>query len=435
MAEGTSAWRGSPGPGAVAASAAALGGLLGRGAYAAGSDAIRIGVIGCGGRGAGAALNAMKADPGVRLVALCDLFADRVKAKLHSLKGQKPDQVAVDDAHCFVGFSGYRQVIESADAALIACAPKFHATYTKAAIEAGRHVFVEKPHAIDPPGVRDLVAACEMAKQKKLSLVSGLYCRYEPSYQETIRKIHEGAIGDIVAIEESAIRGPYAVYSRTPGLTELQDQFINWSCFAWLSGDDVLEGLIHNLDRANWAMGERAPVKCHGLGGRSSAPDQFNGTLFDHHSVVYQYQNGVRLYAFARSQPGCYNEISSVVSGTRGRCFLLQGRIEGETKWQYRRPARPRFSAYDLEHQVLFKAIRSGTPVNNGDYMVRATMAAVMGQLSCYTGREVTWDQAMKSSFSLGPKPEECSFDMEPPAKPDEKGRYPVPVPGVTAMI
>jgi predicted dehydrogenase len=404
------------------------------GAHAAGSDVIRVGVVGCGGRGAGAAMNAMDADPGVRLVAMADLFEDRVKSKRDLLKQKKPDQVAVDDAHCFAGLDGYRKVIESADVVLIACAPKFHAAYTRAAIEAGKHVFVEKAHAIDPPGVRDLIAARDLAKQKKLSIVSGLYSRYDPGYQETIKRVQDGAIGDIVAIEESALRGPYGLLRRTPGLTELHHQLANWSSFAWLSGDDLNQGLIHGLDRANWAMGDGQPIKCHGLGGRSSPPEEAAGSLFDHHSVVYEYANGVRLYAFCRTQTGCYGDFTSVIRGTKGRCLLAQWRIEGQTKWRYRRPEEPTSSPYDVEHQVLFKAIRSGTPVNNGDYMVRSSMAAVMGQVSCYTGKEVTWDQAMKSNFTLGPKPEECRFDMEPPVKPDEKGIYPVPIPGQTKM-
>jgi len=418
-----------------ASTAAVSAAALGVGAYAAGSDVIRIGLIGCGGRGTGAAMNALNADPGVRLVALCDISAKQIRIRRAGLQQQKPKQVAVDDAHCFVGFDGYRKLIESVDVVLIAVASKFHAMYTRAAVEAGKHVFVEKPHAIDPPGVRDVLAARELAKQKKLSLSSGLWSRYEPGYQETIQRVRDGAIGDVVAIEESLLRGPYAPYRRVPGLTETQHQFRNWASFAWLSGDDLLQGLVHNLDRDNWAMGERAPIKCHGLAGRSSAPAEFRGTLFDHHSVIYEYANGVRLYAFCRSQTGCYRETSSVILGTKGRCLLLRRRIEGETKWRYRRPGGPRRSPYDLEHQALLKAIRSGNPLNEGERMVHSAMAAVMGQLSCYTGKEVSWEQAMKSNFMLGPRPEACSFEMAPPVKPDKNGIYPVPIPGQTKLL
>ena len=423
---------------AAVASAAALDALpLAPGAYAAGSDAIRIGVIGCGGRGSGAALNAMNADPGIRLVALCDLFADRVGGKLRSLKQQKPNQVAVDDAHCFVGLDGYRKVIESVDVAVIACAAKFHPLYTKAAVEAGKHVFVEKPHGIDPAGIQQLMAACELAKQKKVSVVSGLQSRYDQGYQETVKRIHDGAIGDVVAIEENFLRAPYGVYRRQPGMTEMQYQCNNQYHFGWLCGDDVPQSLVHNLDRSTWVMKEQTPVKCHGLGGRSSSFDGDSyGNVFDHHSVIYEYANGVRVYAFCRTEVGCYGEVSSIVLGTKGRCNLLGCRIEGETKWTYQHPKdAPRMSPYDIEHKVLYDSIRSGKPVNNGDYMARSTMVTIMGQISCYTGVEVTWGQIMKSDFTLGPKCEECGFDMEPPVKPDEKGNYPVPVPGVTQML
>lgn len=418
----------------VTPAAAVQGWVLAPAAFAAGSDALRVGLIGCGGRGAGAAVNAMDADAGARLVAMADLFADRVKAKRQLLKEKKPGQVAVDDAHCFAGFEGYRKVIESADVVLIAIAPKFHAAYTRAAVEAGRHVFVEKAHAIDPQGVRDLVAARDLARQKKLSVVSGLYSRYDPGYQETIKRVRDGAIGAIVAIEETALRGPYGLFRRDPRLSELQNQLAQWPSFAWLSGDDVNQGLIHGLDRANWAMGDQQPVKCHALGGRASPPEEAADNLFDHHSVVYEYANGVKLYAFARTQTGCFSAFTTVILGTKGRCFLAQWRIEGENKWRYRRPDGPRDSPYDAEHKVLFRAIRSGNPVNNGDYMVQSAMAGVMGQLSCYTGKELTPELLLASSFALGPKADECSFNTEPPVKPDAKGVYPVPIPGVTRL-
>ncbi len=415
-------------------SAAALGELASAaGAYAAGSDAIRVGLVGCGGRGTGAAMNAMNADPGVRLVALCDVSAEAIRIRRAGLKQQKPDQVAVDDAHCFVGLDGYRKLIECVDVVLIAVASKFHPLYTKAAIEAGKHVFVEKPHAIDPPGLRDLAAACELARQKKLCVASGFQSRYEPGYQETMKRLRDGAIGQVVAIEEKLLRGPYAPYRRTPGLAEIQHQFANWASFAWLSGDDLLQGLVHNLDRDNWLMGDKPPARCHGLGGRSSAPEDFRGTLFDHHSIVYEYPGGVRLRAFCRTQPGCYNETSSTVLGTKGRCDLLRWRIEGETKWQYRHPDGPRPSPYDIEHQALLKAIRAGQPLNEGAIMVNASLAAIMGQFSCYTGKGLAADEVLKSTSTLGPKAEDCRPDMEPPVKPDAQGLYPVPIPGQTA--
>lgn len=414
----------------AAGGAATFGGLsLARGANVSGSDVLRIGLIGCGGRGPGAAMNAMNADPGVRLTAMADIFPDRVHSRRKMLAKRKPDQVAVDDDHCFSGLDGYRHVIDDSDVVLIACSAKFHPVYLQAAIEAGKHVFVEKPHAIDPVGVRQLAAACELAKREKLSVVSGLQSRFHPGYRETIKRIHDGAIGEIVAIEENFLRGPYGLHHRRPEQNEVEYQFSNQYHFAWLSGDDVPQSLIHNLDRALWAMGERTPLKAHGLAGRSASFGNVYGNVFDHHSVVYEYDDGVRIYAFCRTQNGCYNNAESVIFGSKGRCNLTRCVIDGENPWKYRGP---NGNPYDLEHKALFTAIRSGNPVNCGDYMARSTLMAVMGQLSCYSGRELTWDQVAESDIIITPKVEDVRLDMAPPVEADENGWYPVPMPGLT---
>ena len=403
----------------------------GEAAYAGGSDIIRVGMIGCGGRNTGAAAQALTADPGTRLVAMCDIFMDRVKGKRRILKEQKKDQVTVDDDHCFAGFDGYKHVIESSDVVVIANAAKFHPLHTMSAIKAGKHVFVEKPHGIDPAGLKLLQQASEIAKQKGLCLVSGLHSRYHTGYAETVKRIQDGAIGDVVAIEENFLRGPYGVIQRKEGLTELQWQCSTQYHFRWLSGDDVPQSLVHNIDRSSWAMGNKAPAKCHGMGGRSSMTEPIYGDVFDHHSVVYEFANGVLIYAFCRTTNGCYNNSSSIVLGSKGKASITGCRIWGETDWRWQGRCNP----YQVEHDVLFKAIRSGKPVNNGDYMVRSTMITVMGQISCYTGKEVTWDQINKSDFYYPPKPEDCRDDMEPPVKAGAHGSYPVPKPGFTKMI
>jgi len=417
----------------TAASAVALGALdIGRFAHAAGSGVFKIGMIGAGGRCAGAAMNAMDTGKDVRLVAIHDVFMDRVKGKLEVLKQAKPDQVQVDDAHCFDGLDGYKGVIEASDVVLIANAAKFHPFHTLAAIQAGKHVFCEKPHGIDPYGVKMLVKACELAKQKNLCVVSGLHSRYDLGYQETIKRVHDGAIGDIVAIEENFLRAPYGVYRRQPSWTELQSQIANQYHFVWLSGDDVPQSLVHNMDRATWALKEVAPVKCHGLGGRASSFSEEYGNVFDHHSVIYHYDNGVRVYAFCRTEVGCYNEYSSLILGTKGRCDLMRCRIEGETKWKYAGKAP---EAHFYEHVMLFEALRNGKVINNGDYMAKSTLMTIMGQISCYTGKEITWEQINASDFHFPPKPEDCRMDMEPPTKKGPDGSYPVYIPGVTKLI
>ncbi len=406
-----------------------------RGAHAAGSDVLRVGLIGCGSRGPGAAMNAMRADAGVRLVAMTDVLPSRVQSRREMLKKQAPTQVEVDDAHSFAGLEGYKHVIECVDVALIACSAKYHPVYLRAAIEAGKHVFVEKPAAIDPVGVREVAAACELAKQKNLSVMSGLYSRFDPGFREAVRRIQDGAIGEIVSIEENFLRPPYRLSAREPKMNEVEYQFSNQYHFAWLSGDDVPQSLVHNLDRATWVMKEQTPVKAHGLGGRSASFGEVYGNVFDHHSVVYEYANGVRLYAFCRTQNGCYGEYSSTYFGTKGRCRLFpQYRIEGEKPWKYRsaNAAASQGNAWQTEHDVLFAAIRSGKPVNWGDCLARSTLVAVMGQLACYCGRELTWEQVSKSAFVFTPKVEDVRLDMEPPVKPDAKGNYPVPMPGIT---
>ncbi len=399
-------------------------------AYAGANDVIRVGLIGCGDRGGGAAVNALNADPGARLVAMADLFSDRLQEKFKLVQEQKPAQFAVKADRCFVGFDGYQHVIENSDVVLIACASKFHPKYLSAAIAAGKHVFVEKPHAIDPPGVRQVMAACEAAKEKKLCVVSGLMNRYHTAVRETMKRVHDGAIGDIVAIEENYLRGPYRLNPREAGLTEIQYQFRNWYHFSWLSGDDVTQSLVHNLDKSTWALGGQAPVRAHGLGGRSSSFGDIYGDAFDHHSVVYEYTNGVRLYAFCRTQVGCHGDVSDLLIGTKGRCDLLRSSIQGENPWRYQGPP---CNPYDIEHQELFAAIRSGTPLNNGDFMARSTMVAILGQIACYTGKLVSWEDALKSNFTFGPP--DGDFSTEPAIKPDPTGNYPLAVPGRTKLI
>jgi len=423
--------------GFLKSSAALAGGALasrltiGRVAYAAGSDIIRVGMIGCGGRNTSAANEALTADPGARLVAMCDIFIDRVKEKRGILKNEKGDQVIVDDAHCFAGFDGYKHVIESSDVVVIANAAKFHPLHSMTAIQAGKHVFVEKPHGIDPAGVKLMQSAADLAKQKGLCIVSGLHSRYHTGYAETVKRIHDGAIGDVVAIEENFLRGPYGVIERRPGLSELQWQCSTQYHFRWLSGDDVPQSLVHNLDRSSWVMRNQVPVKCHGLAGRSSMTEPIYGDVFDHHSVVYEFANGVPIYAFCRTTNGCHNDSSSVVLGSKGKADIMRCRIWGETNWRWQGRCDP----YQREHDILFAAIRKGTPVNNGDYMARSTMITVMGQISCYTGKEVTAEQINKSDFYYPPRPEDCRDDMEPPAKAGANGSYPVPKPGFTKMI
>ncbi len=413
----------------------ALAGVALPAAYAAGDATIRVGVIGCGGRGTEAATNAMNAGKDIRIVALGDVVMGRVQETRTTLKLKYASQVDVPDDRCFAGFDAYRHVIESSDVVIIANAAKFHPMHLKAAIEAGRHVFCEKPHAIDPAGIQTLRTGVELARQKGLSVVSGLQSRYHPGYRETMQRVHDGAIGEIVAIQETWLRPPYVLRDRVVGMSEIEHQAANQYHFHWRCGDDVPQTLIHTLDRSSWAMRDRAPDRAWGMAGRSTLKGEKYGDVFDHHSVVYEFANGVRIYAYCRTIDGCYNENSSVILGTRGRCDLLKLRITGETNWTHPGPA-SKNNAYDLEHVALFEAIRAGKPVNNGEYMVRSTLITLMGQFSCYTGKEVTFDQISKSGYCHLPRPEDVSSGMDAPVKPGPDGVYPLPfTPGISTLL
>jgi myo-inositol 2-dehydrogenase/D-chiro-inositol 1-dehydrogenase len=417
---------------AAVASMTALSTLdISRNAHAAGTDTLKVGMIGCGGRNSGAVAQALTADPGARLVAMCDIFKDRIESKREEIKKVKGEQVCVADDHCFTGFEGYKRVIEASDVVLIANAAKFHPFHAFSAIQAGKHVFVEKPHGIDPRGIKLMQQACDLAKEKKLSIVSGLHSRFHAGYAETIKKIQDGAIGVIISIEENFLRAPYGVTERKPGLSELEWQCSTQYHFRWLSGDDVPQSLVHNLDRASWVLGNAVPLKCHGLAGRSTMTEPVYGDVFDHHSVVYEFENGVRAYALCRTTTGCYDEDSSLIFGTKGKASVKACRIWGENNWRWQGQCDP----YQIEHDKLFAAVRSGDPINCGHYMARSTMITVMGQLSCYSGKEISWEQINQSDFYYPPKPEDCRDGMEPPTKPDAGGSYPVPSPGRTQFV
>jgi len=394
--------------------------------HAAGDDIIRVGLVGCGGRGSGAAVNAMNADPQVHLVAMADVFEDKVTGSCKRLKEAKPDQAQVDDEHCFSGFDGYKKVLESdIDVVLIATSSRFHPQYLKAGIEAGKHVFVEKPHGVDAPGLKSVTESCKLAKEKGLSVVSGLCWRYHTGVQETMKRILDGAIGDVVAVQESYLRTPYRVQTRAEGLTELEWQLRNWYHFNWLSGDDILQSLVHSLDKAGWVTGDKPPVSAFGVGGRIQCVESHFGDQFDHTAVSYEYENGVRVYGFSRAQANVFNQTTDIILGSKGRCDVTKHRIEGETNWSY---DGPKCNMYDAEHVAMFEAIRKGEPINNGDYMVNSTMLGLLGRMVCYTGKRITWQEAVDSQEVLGPA--ELNWDTTPPLSPREDGSYACPIPG-----
>lgn len=409
---------------------AALAGTLGvgRAAHAAGSDRLKIGLIGCGGRGRGAAVNALTVDPNTELVALADPFPKQMETALQAIKKNFGDRVTVTPETCFEGFDGYQKVIDSGvDVVILGETPHFRPMHLKAAVDAGKHVFCEKPVAVDAPGIRSVLATCEEAKKKNLNIVSGLCWRYHRAVKETMQKVLDGAIGDLQTMQETYLTGFLWHRGREADDTEMKYQLRNWYYFTWLSGDFNNEQHVHSLDKALWAMGDQPPQRAWGLGGRQVRTDAQWGDIYDHHAVAYEWANGVTCYAFCRQQAGCYSDVSDIFVGTKGRCNVLKHRIEGQNPWRFEGEGG---NMYELEHEALFNAIRSGQAINNGQYMAYSTMLAILGRMVNYTGQAITWEQAINSQQKLAP--ETYSWDATPPTLPGEDGRYPVALPGVT---
>ena len=405
----------------VAGTAAAAGTLLGPSALARaayhvqGRDKLRVGLVGCGGRGTGAAAQALAADSSCQLTAIGDAFGDRIEGCLRALAEEDAvrDKVAVKDDHRFVGFDAYKHVIENSDVVLLATPPHFRPMHLKAAIDAGKHVFAEKPVAVDAPGVRSVLATCEEAKRKKLAVVSGLCLRYANGYRELMPRLHDGAIGRIQVLLANDYRGPIWVNRRKPGWSEMTYQMRNWYYFTWLSGDFNVEQHVHNLDVCAWAMNGRYPTSAIGTGGRVVRDGPDFGNVYDHFSVVYTYDDGARLVSNTRQIPDCKGNISVQAYGTGGAADLSEGRwsITGEKqKWKF---AGEQNDIYQTEHDELFASIRGGKPINNGEYMAKSTMLAIMGRMAAYTGQEITWEQAMASKEDLSPSG--YAWDATPP--------------------
>jgi len=424
---------------ALAAAGALTGSLaIARGAHAAGSDMLRIGLVGCGDRGSGAAVNALGADKNCKLVAMADAFADRVQFSLDHIKAELGEEaagkVAVTRDHCFAGLDAAEKLIHSGliDVVILAEPPHFRPAHLKAAVEAGLQIFCEKPVAVDAPGVRSVMATVEEAKKKNLNLVSGLCWRYDRGAREVMKRVLDGAIGEIKSIQETYLASPLSYRTRQPNWTEMEYQLRNWQYFVWLSGDFNTEQHIHSLDKASWALREQLPVRAWGIGGRQCR-DPKQGNVYDHHAVTYEYPNGVHVHSYCRQIFGCPWDVNDVIVGTKGRAIVLDFRIEGETNWRVPGCTPGAFSKplmYDVEHQELFKAIRSGKTINNGHYMAQSTMLGIFGRMVDYTGQMLTWEQAINSKQRLAPKT--YAMDAVPPVLRDKDGNYPAALPGVT---
>jgi predicted dehydrogenase len=378
-----------------------------RSVHAGVSEKIKIGLIGCGGRGTGAAENALKASPENVLVAVGDTFADFAQSSLGKLGrvDAVKDRVQVAPDHVFVGFDAYKQVIDSGvDVVILATPPHFRPQQLAYAVEKGKHTFVEKPVAVDAPGVRSVIETCKKAKEKNLAVVSGLCWRYHPAAKETIRRIMEDkAIGDIVAIQSTYNGGTLWHRGDDPKWSRMEYQIRNWLYFHWLSGDHICEQAVHSLDKTAWLQGDIHPTRAFGMGGRQQRTQPEYGDIYDHHTVFYEYPTGVRVFFTCRQQSDTTGLVDELVLGTKGHANVLQYRIDGEKKWSYEGKDKAFAAMYDLEHVALFNSIREGKPINNGHYMANSTMLAVMGRMCTYTGQTLTWDKCFHSNERLGP--------------------------------
>ena len=390
----------------AAASVGAGTSAMASGVHAGGNDdTLRVGLIGCGGRGTGAARQALQADGNVKLIAMGDAFEDRLQSSLKSLSAVKElaGKIDVPREQQFVGFDAYKSVMATdVDVVLLTTPPHFRPMHLKAAIDADKHVFAEKPVAVDAPGVRAVLETCAEAKRKSLSVVSGLCIRYDGGFRETVKRLHEGAIGDIHTMIANDYRGPIWVKPRKDDWSDMHWQMQNWYYFTWLSGDFNVEQHVHYLDVCAWVMGGY-PVKAIGTGGRQVRTDPMYGNIFDHHSVTYEYENGARLMSNCRQQRDCKNEMGSFALGSKGQANVSESRLEirSDTTWRFEQDVK---NMYQVEHDELFAGIRAGKPLNNGEYMAYSTMLAIMGRMATYTGQEITWEQAMNSAQALSPE-------------------------------
>jgi myo-inositol 2-dehydrogenase / D-chiro-inositol 1-dehydrogenase len=394
------------------------------------SSTLKIGLIGCGGRGTGAAGEAMGADKNIALTAMADVFEDKLHASLEALRQEAPEKVKVEPDHCFVGLDAYQKLIDSGvDVVLLATPPGFRPIHLKAAVAAGKHVFCEKPVATDAPGVRSVLETVEEAKQKKLALVAGLCWRYNLAERALFERILDGTIGDVRAVYATYYTGtvrPMPPASERPAtMSDLEWQLHNWYNFGWLCGDSLVEQAVHAIDWMLWAFNDQPPEKAVAVGGRQIPA--LGGNIFDHFEVNYEFPGGARGFLGSRQIPNCFDNNTATIFGTKGEGYEMgfagMPFIRGEKPWRYEGP-RP--NMYQVEHDELFASIRSGTPINNGVRMAHTTLAAIMGRMAAYTGREITWDMALNSQESLVP------------AQLDWKTPIPVPswaMPGKTKFV
>lgn len=381
------------------------------------SETLKVGLIGCGGRGSGAALQATMAEDNVVLTCMADIFRDALDKSYDNLLLENPDKILVDEGHKFVGFDAYKQVLASdVDVVILTTPPSFRPAHLEAAIEAGKHVFCEKPVAVDAPGIRRVLATAKKAKEKGLSLMSGFCWRHDIPKQDTYARILDGAIGDVVSVYNTYNTGALWYKDRQEDWTDNETMMRNWLYYNWLSGDHIAEQAVHSLDLMSWAYGDQLPLTVSGTGGRQSRTEAMYGNVYDHFALVYDYGDGKMGYHFSRQQKGTARAYDISMMGDKGRAYIDVGRehqvMNGGVSWEW---SGERPNMYQNEHDTLFAGIRSGNPFNDGELMANSTMLAIIGRMVAYTGETLTWDQAINSEEVLGPSIDQYNWEMDWP--------------------
>ncbi len=399
---------------------------------------LKLAVIGCGGRGTGAVSQALKADENVKLVAMADAFQDRLDGSFENLsKMFDKNRLKVKPSKKFVGFGSYKKAIDEADVVILTTPPGFRPQHFEYAIAQGKHVFMEKPVATDVVGIKKVLETARLADEKKLNVVVGLQRHYQRSYREIYNRIEQGDIGNIVSGQVYWNSGGVWVRPRKEGMTEMEYQMRNWYYFNWLCGDHILEQHIHNIDVANWFIGEY-PIKAQGMGGREIRNGKDHGQIFDHHFVEFEYASGAVISSQCRHQKGCLNRVSETFQGTLGTSNTGGGKTR-LTSYSgdkiYVHDGENDKNPYQVEHDELFASIRSGGHINNAENGAKSTMTAILGRMATYTGKQVTWEEAMNSNLKLVPDEDSLTYDSIPPVVLDASGNYPIPIPGQSKLV
>ena len=407
--------------------AAAIPSIMKASSFKYNSDTLKVGLIGCGGRGSGAAVQALTADKNVVLSAMADAFEDRLNESLKAISDEHPERVEVE--HKFVGFDAYKQLLATdVDVVILTTPPCFRPAHLEAAIAAGKHVFCEKPVAVDAPGIRRVIAVAQEAKKKNLSLMSGFCWRFDFPKRATFQRILDGSIGDVMTIYNTYNTGELWSKPYKPGWTGMEKKLRNWLYYNWMSGDHIAEQAVHSLDLMSWAFGDVLPLSATGTGGRQVRTAPEFGNVYDHFAIEFEYPNGAKGFHFSRQQKGASRSYGMYANGTQGMCNIdvfTKHEITGKVNWKYEGEKN---NMYQTEHDELFAAIRKGTAFNDGERMANSTMLAIMGRMVAYTGQTLTWDEAINSQEILGPTIDQYNWELDWPDAP-------VAMPGITKFI